>query len=597
MVEPDSGHLTAGAGNAGVKGGQLVALSYMWRELRHRLGRTVVTALGLAAGVGLVMAIIGVSTGVSRAQNKVLSPLSSVGTDLIVTRTVAATTSASASSQPAASTSGSDASGFFGAGAGKGLVAEASKLDSSDQSALIQANSSVITDLAKLGPPGTKFTHDFFVQGTLITFPSQAISAVSHISGVTSAVGALSVSAVHETGTVPKIVASLTTTAQTVKTAAKPSSFTVAQLESTLACVQHSAAASKTSHLKASSDVIASCLPAQDRAYYTTVVVPAETIHQVVNPPSTDTKTTTYSVAGVDPASPTSGLVTRSQVTKGHWYDGHAADEVLVNTAYANTHKIAVGQQVKINAASYRVVGLVSPTLTGNVADLYFDLPTLQKLSSSAGRVNEVLVSVKDAGQVSAVAAAIHKALPGAQVLTSKDLADQVSGSLANAHKLADDLGAALAIVVLLAGFAIAVLLTLSNITKRVREIGSLRAMGWSRGLVVRQILAETIGIGVLGGVIGIALGAGICGLIDAVGPSLSVTSSGLSVGASAASALFGQSTSGSSTGSVALTAPIELTSVVLGFLGALIGGALAGALGGWRAARLAPATALRDLG
>lgn len=578
-----------------------MALSYVWRELRHRLGRTVVTALGLAAGVGLVMAITGVSTGVSRAQNKVLSPLSSVGTDLIVTRTVAPTTSTS----PApSSTPSTTSAGFFGRGAGQGLLADASKLDASDQAALVQANSSVITDLSKLGPPGTKFTHDFFVQGTLITFPDQAISVLSKLSGVTSAVGALSMSAVHESGTVPKIVASITTGSRT-ETVSKPTSFTAADLASTLACVQrsgvsleaHSAGSHTSGSTALSNAVVVHCLPAKDRDYYTRVVVPAETIHQVISPPSTDTKTTTYTVGGVNASNPTTGLVTRSQLKKGHWFDRNASHELLVNTAYASTHQLSVGNSLTINGTTYSIVGLVAPTLTGNVADLYFDLPTLQNLSTSAGRVNEVLVSVKDASQVSAVAAAIHKALPGAQALTSKDLADQVSGSLANAHKLANDLGAALAIVVLLAAFAIAVLLTLSNITKRVREIGSLRAMGWSRGLVVRQILAETIGIGVLGGLLGIAIGAMICGVIDAVGPSLSVSSSGLSVGASSASALFGQATSGSSSSSVSLTAPIEVSSILLSFFGAMVGGGLAGALGGWRAARLSPADALRDLG
>ena len=72
----------------------MFSLSYAWNELRRRAGRTIVTAIGLAAGVGLVMGIIGVSSGLSDAQNKVLSPLSTVGTDIIVTRTVAPTTSA-----------------------------------------------------------------------------------------------------------------------------------------------------------------------------------------------------------------------------------------------------------------------------------------------------------------------------------------------------------------------------------------------------------------------------------------------------------------------------------------------------------------------
>ncbi|HWC33931.1 MAG TPA: ABC transporter permease [Mycobacteriales bacterium] len=573
-----------------------MAPSYLWSELRHRLGRTLVTALGLAAGVGLVMAIIGVSAGLSRAQDKVLSPLSSVGTDLVVTRTVAPTTNPKPQASPTAARGG-----FFGGG--QGGFSQASQLNSADTDALLQANSTVLTDLSKLGPAGTKFTHDFFLPGTLITFPSQATTVVASLPGVSSAVGALTLSAVHETGTVPKIVASLKTGSHTVKATTTPPRPTAAQLATMFACFQKSGltgrpqgGARPRQNLFSDKRALA-CLPPAYRSYVTRVVVPAMTIRRVVAPPSTDTNTSTYTVGGVDATNPNTGLVTRDQVTKGGWYDTRADHEVLVNTAYASTHKLRVGDSITINSGAYSVVGLVKPTLTGNVADLYFDLPTLQSLATNDGRINEVLVAVKNSDQVGAVSAAIHRALPGAQVLTAKDLADQVSGSLANAHKLATNLGAALAVVALLAGFVIAGLLTLSNITKRVREIGSLRAMGWSRGLVVRQILAETVSIGVIGGVMGIALGAAICGIIDAVGPSLSVTSSGLQVGASTVSSLLNQSTSDTITSAIKLNAPIELTAIILGFFGALVGGVLAGVVGGWRAARLAPATALRDFG
>jgi len=46
----------------------MVSLGYVWHELRRRWSRTLVTALGLAAGVGLVMGIVGVSNGLSNAQ-------------------------------------------------------------------------------------------------------------------------------------------------------------------------------------------------------------------------------------------------------------------------------------------------------------------------------------------------------------------------------------------------------------------------------------------------------------------------------------------------------------------------------------------------
>ena len=96
------------------------SLSYAWNELRRRLGRTIVTAIGLAAGVGLVMGIIGVSAGLSDAQNKILSPLGSVGTDIIVTRTVAPTTSTATTTTTTPAFGGGGGGGGFGGGAGGG---------------------------------------------------------------------------------------------------------------------------------------------------------------------------------------------------------------------------------------------------------------------------------------------------------------------------------------------------------------------------------------------------------------------------------------------------------------------------------------------
>lgn len=595
----------------------MFSAGYAANELRRRRSRTVLTALGLAAGVGLVMGIVGVSDGLDRAQQRVLSPLTSVGTDILVTRTVGAT-SATPSPSPSATPAPDGRGGrgqFFGGGpGGPGGGASLQSLNDADQAALLNENSSVVTDLSKLGKAGTKFTRDFFLPGTLLTFPDDAVDQVKSVPGVTSAVGGLSLLAQHQTGTVPEIVATLKTGGEKLSTTVRPSPPTDAEREAIRDCIvknggvggfvqqqprpgQSPSPGGGRGGGLGGFAAFEKCLPARFQEYTASVITPLRTIQQIVNPPSTDTKNDSYTAAGVDPASPDSGLVTKAQVSQGTWFSASPKNEVLVNAAYASKKSYQVGSAIPINGTTYKVVGVVTPTLTGNTADLYFPLSTLQTLSSKSGRVNEVLVKAKSADQVDAVAARIKTLLPGAQVVTTKSLADQVTGSLHDAQQVASRLGGALALIVLGAAFVIAVLLTLSSVAKRVREIGTLRAIGWSRGRIVRQLVVETTGIGLLGGALGVGVGYAVAAAVHTFSPELTAKTSGLQVGASSAAALFNQTAQQAVESTVRLTAPISFGTILLGMLCALAGGLIAGTIGGWRASRLAPAVALRDLG
>jgi ABC-type antimicrobial peptide transport system permease subunit len=586
--------------------------TYTRRELRRRLGRTVLTASGLAAGVGLVIGITGVSQGLDDAQNTVLSPLKSVGTDVLVTRVVGATDSSSSSTTPTTAAqqgSGGGPRGFFG---GPGAQA----INQQDIQALQAENSSVVTDLSKLGKPGDKFTHDFFLPGTLLSFDSAALDAVNKIPGVESAVAGLSLQATHQTGTVPQIVAQIQTGGDTVEQNVQPTPEQRQQLRD---CVEKAGGFTRRDNggggtNDGGGNVVVgpgpgdgSAPPAPNpaaeacfekfgnfRARFTN---PLRTIQQAVNPPQTDITSTPYTAAGVDPAHPDSGLVTRAQLTTGRWLAAGAKDEILLSTAYANKQKLSVGSTVPINGTDYKVVGLVNPALQGNTADVYLPLAVLQELSGKAGRVNELLVKAKDSKSVDKVAAAIKASLPGAQVVTTKALADQVTGSLADAKKLSDRLGGALSVIVLVAAFIIASLLTLSSVAKRVREIGTLRAVGWSKRMVVRQVLMETIGIGFVGAALGVLVGLGALAAVGKFSPEFTASRPAL-VASSSLGQFFGQAANAAQAATkVKLHAPVRASNLLLGVAFAALGGLFAGTLGGWRAARLQPAEALRDLG
>src|SRR5439155_15221737 len=75
----------------------MFSATYMFSELRRRKGRTFLTALGLAVGIGLVVTVSALSTGLDRAQAKVLKPLTGVGTDMSVSRPISISSSGSGS--------------------------------------------------------------------------------------------------------------------------------------------------------------------------------------------------------------------------------------------------------------------------------------------------------------------------------------------------------------------------------------------------------------------------------------------------------------------------------------------------------------------
>jgi ABC-type antimicrobial peptide transport system permease subunit len=564
---------------------------YARSELARRRGRTIVTVAGLALGVALVIVIASLTRGLDEAQASALDPLSSIGTDLTVTL---------APSQ--------ESGGGFGPGGGGGRE-------------VVQANSSVITDLSKLGKPGEKFEHTFFLPGTQLTFPRTQAAQVAKVDGVAAAASGLILTAVHQSGTVPKIVAQIKAGGQQVRVDREIPRPTEAEFQKMQACLEAKgielgpaggaagggpqsggsqggglggAQGGGGQRAGGNRGAFAECLPERLKRFRATITTPEQTLRQVVDPPQTDITSTTYTIGGVDMTQATIGIVTPALVTKGTFLE--KAGQALVTQTYASREGLDVGSTIDLNGTAFTVVGLVRAPLGGQTADVYVPLAQLQKLSSQTGQVNVVLVRASSGGDVGSVQQNIETRYPNAQVASASDVADRVSGSLVDAANLSHRLGVALAVLAALTAFLIALLLTLSSVGKRVREIGTLKALGWRQRVVVRQVVGESLAQGVAGGVIGVVLGVAAAAIIGAVGPTLTASSStGDDAGASDFFGL-GAVTARTVTDQVSLTAPVALGILLLGLLVAILGGLVAGAAGGWRAARMRPADALRQV-
>jgi ABC-type lipoprotein release transport system permease subunit len=314
-------------------------------------------------------------------------------------------------------------------------------------------------------------------------------------------------------------------------------------------------------------------------------------------------KIDSYSIAGVDVTQMGLGPLSSSTATAGRLLQSSDATSnvIVVDKGYAKQHDLQVGSTKKIGGTKFAIVGIVTPSSgSSSTSNVYMPLSRAQKVSGETGKVNTIYVRAGSADQIASVKKEIKGVMPKATVTTAQDLADQVSGSLSSASSLADRLGKWLAVAALAAAFLVASLLTVSAVSRRVREFGTLKALGWKSRRIVAQVMGESLVQGIAGGIVGVALGIGAARLIVAFSPELQAKMGntvaappGAPPGAQGMMEALGGA---AQTVTVTLGAPISLNLVLLAVGLAIAGGLLAGAFGGWRAARLRPADALRRL-
>ncbi|MFF1724222.1 ABC transporter permease [Streptomyces sviceus] len=307
-----------------------------------------------------------------------------------------------------------------------------------------------------------------------------------------------------------------------------------------------------------------------------------------------------YSVAGVDVTDQTLGPLAGSKITTGKTFTAAQtnAKVAVVSKTYAKENSLKVGKTLTISGTKYTVVGIATPDSSESTTDVYLPLKQAQTLADAKNQVTTIYVKATDSQQIDSVKAAIQKNISGTTVTTSADLAETVSGSLSTASDLATSVGKWLSIAVLVAAFLVAALLTSSAVSRRVREFGTLKALGWPSRRVTRQVVGESIVNGLLGGALGIGLGLAAAYTVTAISPKLTAqlgnTGGGGAGGPGGGGGPGRQATQ--NTMEIALSAPVSMTTIALAVGLAVTGGLIAGAMGGWRASRMRPADALRSV-
>ncbi|HXH36928.1 MAG TPA: ABC transporter permease [Plantibacter sp.] len=516
--------------------------TYLRRELVGRRKQTVIIAIGMALAIALVIIVNSVAAGVKSAQAEVLESVYGVGTDITVSEAATAPTDGGGPGQD------------FAFGSGDGTTTD---------------GTTTVNQATLAAGRGTT------------TFDATALDTITGVDNVAAAAVTLSLSNTTFTGELPDF----------------------SQNQSS----GDGAAAGGTG-----GDAASGGTPPQggpDGAGGSSFGVDS------------------FTVVGLDPAGDAVGPLSAVTLSDGRTLtaDDAGTDVAILDSSYATEAGIATGDTIDIASTTFTVVGTV--TASGSEAttasNVYIPLDVAQTLSGLDGKISNVYVQAASSTDITQIQSDIETALPDATVSTQEDLASTVSGSLASASTLVSNLGTWLSIIVLVAAFLIAILFTISGVTRRTREFGTLKAIGWSNKRIVGQVAGESVVQSLIGGVVGVAVGLIGVLAVNLVAPTLSAASTTTSagggfggsgggggagsttdaaVGAASGGAQamagggFGGGGQAAATTEIVLQAPITGWIIVIAVGIAILGGLLAGAIGGWRASRLRPAEALRSV-
>jgi ABC-type antimicrobial peptide transport system permease subunit len=283
-----------------------------------------------------------------------------------------------------------------------------------------------------------------------------------------------------------------------------------------------------------------------------------------------------------------------TNITAGRNLEAGDSGVVLLSENNSKTFNAGVGDTIQVLNETFQVVGIYGTSAVSNAQTMYMNLTDAQTITDNAGYITGLTVFATSSDVVSDVSTTLSSLHPELQVTTGQEREAALQASQATytaalasaqASITATQTTATEEIFVVVAATSLIVLFVmLYTVRERTKEIGTLKAIGFSNKTVMGQFLLEGILLSLIAGVVGVAIGIVAAPTLSSLLLSSSTAASNTAVQSGFIRVL----------GGVSVPATLNIQLVLAGF-GASIGlGAIGSLYPAWRAAKIRPAEAMK---
>ncbi|MBN1146041.1 MAG: ABC transporter permease [Anaerolineales bacterium] len=197
----------------------------------------------------------------------------------------------------------------------------------------------------------------------------------------------------------------------------------------------------------------------------------------------------------------------RFQIVEGVGLDSREAGQargqpILLGSAASEILDKSVGDSLHVGGSLYRIVGIYETGDAFEDSGALLPLAEAQVLLGKPRQVSLFYIRLKDPVLKDRFLERVKRRWPDLSLSGIQEFAD----SQAMEDMLMGYVWAIGGLAIVIGGVGM-MNAQLMAVMERTREIGVLRAVGWSRGRVLRMILMESLSVGLIGGLLGIGIG------------------------------------------------------------------------------------------